>query len=599
MNRLFLLFAFAIFSVFSGFASTQINTPNVNGTWTLAGSPYYINTNVSITYNAALIIEPGVEIIFTGYYGINSDGILKCVGTNKDRIIFRQNDTTGWSNDNITAGGWAGIISQGNYNNPNGDSTKFAYCTFRDAKKFVMNVGKDVIVDHCEFYHNRSAQPGGEMLITLGTVGMGKYRFTNCSVHDNYANAFVVYTGSSDSVIVTNNVFDHNLPGSTFANAGSKVVFTNNTLSNNTCSQYNAPVQLINGTALVADNKIFKNNMERTAALSVQSNKATIERNLICNNSQVDALSVCGISDGGGGILLFGRNMTEYVADRSIYIVRNNVIANNYSKLGGGAIATRFATSYIVNNTIVNNTSESQHAAFFMWGEYSRVQIKNNIISGNKSVQTSPPEFVNFGAIVCDSLFLGYNLMDKPFYQSHVSANTTISYLQDTATNIIDPVLHLASPTTGAGLGFDASISDFSLVASSTNCINHGSNAALHHDVIDYHGNQRIVGSSIDIGATEFSTGTPSGINTVENALPITVYPNPCQDKLSFELDRTTHQVKSIAVVNMLGSVVNIYMAEKIKNNIDISPLANGVYFLQIHTNNGKLFQSKFVVDHR
>jgi hypothetical protein len=599
MNRLKLLFTAIIaclsFQVLH--ASTQINTPTVSGTWTTAGSPYYVNNNISIPYGSVLIINPGVEVIFTGYFNVMADGTLKCKGTDKDNITFSRNDTTGWSNDYINNGGWAGIYAQGNYNNPTADSTIFDYCIFKDGKKMVLNCGANITVNHSEFYHNRSVNvgAGGYNLITLGTVGLGRYHFLNNNVHDNIATSAIMYSSSSDSFFVDNCSFHHNYMGSPFCNANSNLIFTNNSLHDNQSSGYTAPIQLINGTALIRNNKVYRNTMGRTAALSIQSYHAIIEQNLICNNSQTDELNVCGISDGGGGILLFGRNMEDYVADRSVYIVRNNVIANNYSKLGGAGIATRFATSYITNNTIVNNQSEAEHSAFFMWGEYSRVRITNNIIYGNKSDPAMPSEYVNFGMIVCDSLWLGNNLMDVPFYQSN--RNSLIGTLKDTISNIIDPVLHLQAPTSGAGYAFDATTADFSLTAAATNCINKGNNAAMYHGDFDYAGNQRIYGNTIDIGAMEIQSGNPTtGIDEKKIQDVVSVYPNPSSDKLYVALDKKEQVASHMQITDITGRTIESLSGSAFKGYVDVSRLTNGVYFLKITTTAGKELSAKFVV---
>jgi hypothetical protein len=600
MNRLklFLVLLLLCFCFNIVFASTQINTPTVSGSWTAAGSPYYVNTDITIPYGTVLVVNPGVEVIFTGYYSVTANGTIKCVGTDKDKIVFKRNDTTGWSNDYVTNGGWAGILTQGNYSNPTADSTMFTYCIFKDAKKKVLNVGANVTLDHCEFVHNRSIDvgSGGYNLVTLGTVGLGRYAILNSSFHDNYATHCIVYSASSDSFFVNNCSFTNNEGGAPFNNAGSKLMFTNNTVSNNQCSGYNAPVQLVGGVATITYNKIFNNTMARTAALSIQSDRATIERNQICNNSQMDALNACGISDGGGGILLYGRDMDNYMPGRSVYIVRNNLIANNYSKLGGGAIATRFATSYIINNTIVNNACENEHAAFFIWGDYSRVRIYNNIIHGNKSNQISLPEYVNFGIIICDSLWLGNNLMDIPFYQAH--RYSSINGLKDTITNIIDPVLNLQGPTAGAGLAFDATAADFSLTNASTNCINKGNNAAPYHGDIDYTGNQRIVGNYIDIGAMELSSGNPgTGINGTRAVFAITVFPNPCQNKLFISWDKNEHQPSHMLISDIAGKIVQSVDDKAFQGYMDVSHLANGVYLLKIITSTSKEFTTKFTVN--
>jgi len=49
-------------------AQTDIMGGNVRGTWTLSDSPYHINGEITISNGETLIIEPGVDMIFTGHY---------------------------------------------------------------------------------------------------------------------------------------------------------------------------------------------------------------------------------------------------------------------------------------------------------------------------------------------------------------------------------------------------------------------------------------------------------------------------------------------------------------------------------------------------
>jgi predicted outer membrane repeat protein len=92
--RYFLLLAFLSRCVE---AQTQVPPGNVSGTWTLTGSPYHINGEITIPNGETLTIEPGVSVIFTGFYRFLVQGRVLAVGTMTDTITFTAQDTaTGW-----------------------------------------------------------------------------------------------------------------------------------------------------------------------------------------------------------------------------------------------------------------------------------------------------------------------------------------------------------------------------------------------------------------------------------------------------------------------------------------------------------------------
>ena len=92
-------------------AQTYITDDTISGTWTQAESPYFIMNDVIVTN---LVIEPGVEVVFTGYYSFEilaenhpPFSSLIAIGTENDSIRFTVQDTTGYHNNTHT--GWAGF----------------------------------------------------------------------------------------------------------------------------------------------------------------------------------------------------------------------------------------------------------------------------------------------------------------------------------------------------------------------------------------------------------------------------------------------------------------------------------------------------------
>ena len=70
---------------------------------TAENSPYYVESNIDITINGSLNIEPGTEIRVNGPYFIYVNGILDASGSDKNYIVFTSNKT------GAAPGDWGGI----------------------------------------------------------------------------------------------------------------------------------------------------------------------------------------------------------------------------------------------------------------------------------------------------------------------------------------------------------------------------------------------------------------------------------------------------------------------------------------------------------
>lgn len=92
----------------------------------------------------------------------------------------------------------------------------------------------------------------------------------------------------------------------------------------------------------------------------------------------------------------------------------------------------------------------------------------------------------------------------------------------------------------------------------------------------------------------------PLGINDPENySHLISIFPNPSSGivKVNFP----SQQISKIIVLDVLGNVIGEYSRNPIKNDsfeIDLSDQSNGVYFLQIITQENKLVNRKIILSH-
>ena len=68
---------------------------NSDTTWTLAGSPYILTSDVEVQYGAMLTIEPGVYVFGSGY-NLNVFGSLIAIGNSSSKITFINVEIEGW-----------------------------------------------------------------------------------------------------------------------------------------------------------------------------------------------------------------------------------------------------------------------------------------------------------------------------------------------------------------------------------------------------------------------------------------------------------------------------------------------------------------------
>ena len=98
MKKILCFLCMAIWGITSVplFADT-IPGGDVSGNWYQSHSPYYITGNIDVPAGDTLTIEPGVDVVFLGYYRFYINGQLVAVGTASDSIRFVPQDTViGW-----------------------------------------------------------------------------------------------------------------------------------------------------------------------------------------------------------------------------------------------------------------------------------------------------------------------------------------------------------------------------------------------------------------------------------------------------------------------------------------------------------------------
>ena len=84
------------------------------------------------------------------------------------------------------------------------------------------------------------------------------------------------------------------------------------------------------------------------------------------------------------------------------------------------------------------------------------------------------------------------------------------------------------------------------------------------------------------------------GVDEIENDKVFMIYPNPVHGLLDIKSSIELANDSRIEIYNSVGSCVSSGGYQR--NGVDVSALANGMYFLRIHTG-GKIYSSRFLVE--
>ena len=563
---IFLIFYIYVFTIS---AQTSVSG-NVSGTWTLANSPYLVTNNIGVPGGQTLVIQPGVQVIFQGFYRFGITGQLVAEGTVNQPITFAHQDTTGWWNDQQMAGGWRGL-----YFAPlaTTDSSRLVHCVIKDVKHGLVGnangfaalyiYGRGLTVRNCEFTHNQSKANASEGKIIVSGPSAGQsLTLEACYIHHNYTRVATVF--NTGAALIQENEFSYNSGGSTVWALGGGLQFYHNDVHDNSSIYDMTALRVDGGHNWIKNNRIHHNEADREGAIFCTMGNTLIESNLICNNYTLNGN--CGATDGGGGIHVAHNN--SGVWDSTIYTIRNNVIANNHCAFNGGGIYVYECKVNIVNNHIVNNTTAWSGAGIYSLGSTARLNIQNNYIHGNDYSQFHSVYQVHFSG--ADSVRLDYNWMDADVAHS-VIMNPVVSFLDDTSHNVLGTNAYLLNPTTMAGLAEDALNKNFNLTAQSMELINGGTLSHAFPAVTDYMGTNRVVGV-IDIGAFEAAFGEIEA-----KSEQVTLFPNPAEDVIQLiGMDAFSYAIWSMDGALLKTGALN---AEPIK----VSELSAGAYILEIY----------------
>ena len=255
---LFLLIFFTVIS--ESIPQTHIPPGNVSGVWTKANSPYIIDGEITVPNTETLIIEPGVNIIFSGHDMLIVQGRVLAIGTQQDTILFTsQQPTIGWHGIRLIN------VSAEN------DTSIFEFCIFeygaantgtaeqeRCGGAIYVKLSK-LRVSNCLFRYNLTYHPnpiytGGGAIALVG----GYQLIENCEFYENssnFASAIIIWYTSSVPMIRNNYFHDNNGHGLINIGSGAHPEIVNNFIVSNYCTGHGL-IHFSNGSGIA----IFTNN---------------------------------------------------------------------------------------------------------------------------------------------------------------------------------------------------------------------------------------------------------------------------------------------------------------------------------------------------
>lgn len=314
-------------------SQTQVPSGPVSGTWDLSGSPYMVNGEIYIAETETLVIEPGVEVRFTGWYKFIVNGSLMAEGTETSNILFTADD----SNDH-----WYGLrFIESN------KTSVLDFCIVEYGETllnggigiFPENAGGGILVSTCpaasisiknSIIRNNEAFDGGGILCSGSSITL-----ENCEISSNSATSGgglnIIFNSSltmTNSTIANN--YAENEGGGLICVVLGTLELIENTFIHNICQDAGGGLCIYDPLSFnIAQNIIAHNSAEDGGGIFLDDayNHGSFSDNTIAYN---------GATTNGGGIYCAGSTTHSFESDIMYFNTANGI--NNQIYLSNNAI---------------------------------------------------------------------------------------------------------------------------------------------------------------------------------------------------------------------------------------------------------------------
>ncbi len=360
----------------------------VSGTWTLAGSPYYVVNNINVPTDSTLIINPGVEVIFNGYYKLNvgSNATLQALGAEDDSVIFTsavpgaiQWHGIRFNNASPACSLTYCVIEYGRANGFESDScgggiycynsdpyiahSSIRFCSASNDGGGMYCLSSNPIVEYCVFIENVAANGGG-IFLDDSNPAIQSCRIYNCSA-SNDGGGILCANNSSPTIDLTT------ISGNSADNGGGiHCIGSSNPFIMDCQISYCSALFmgggiccLDNSTPQISDTKIVDGNLALWGGgIFIGDCNPDVDHCIISGNSAND----------GGGIYVDG-----YMPNVNHSTIRGNSAIN-----GGGIYCTGF-DPHITSNNISENYALCDGGGFYFWQCSLTDTLNKNTLYGN------------------------------------------------------------------------------------------------------------------------------------------------------------------------------------------------------------------------
>jgi len=332
-------------------ADTIIPGGYVSGTWTLAGSPYQVQGNITIHGDSTLNIEPGVLVNFLGGSLCTVNGWLESVGTEADSIYF--------------AGG-NGFDFQ---DAP--DSSHLVYCSMIIPSIPVRCNNSNPVISHSSF---------DGFTYAIYVINPSSPRISNCLISNT---ATGILWGTNASATISGCIITDTYDGGVRKTGGNLTFIDCNISNNKRSGGPGGGVSSSSGNVSFIDCTISNDTSywDDGGGVSCYNGTATFTNCTIKGNYAQDLGGSPYI--GGGGISLYNANA----------ILSYCTIFDNIAVPHGGAISIYNSGNLSIDHcTIDGNEADCgmyPGSAIVVLGSSTTADITNSIISNNYSWTSS------------------------------------------------------------------------------------------------------------------------------------------------------------------------------------------------------------------